>query len=362
MTLHVKQPSASSCEQLVHCPASHALPQREHHNNKNARGTEHHDVLAGKINGRVPKAPEKAQKIVSELKLIETVCDGVESLEAEVAYVVDVKNKTARLLGKDLNRQYGELGKYEIPTTLDVVGMKNGKPFFRDWKFGSHSTRYQMLVQAMAMTFSNTYKSKILHPLVDGGVVFVDIDGRSFYEETETFYLSDLDEAADALVDAIDARDAIAGQLMTAPVPPKTVEGPWCQYCSAMPYCPSRAAMVKQLVSITGLLHELRPDEKAYVHYKLKELEDMVENAKTTMKNMLLEEYETARNEGQLSYGWPSPKNAKKHLTIFEKPGWKYFDRDATYQLLKKLGATKDQIDAAMKTRATSIEVREMKK
>jgi hypothetical protein len=354
----VKHPSASSCEQLVHCPASHALPQREHHNAKNMRGTEHHEVLAGKINGRVPKAPEKAQKAVSDLKIIETVCDGVESLVAEPAYAVDVKSKTARLLGVDLNRQYGDLGKYEIPTTLDVKGIKNGLPWFNDWKFGSHSTQYQLLVQAMAVSFSQEAGRP---SFVEGGVTYIDLDSRQFYSEFEKFYLSDLDDAADALVAAIDARDVLAAEFASGAIV-KTVEGPWCQYCPALPYCPSRAAMVKQLVSITGLLHELRPDEKAYVHFKLKELEDMVETARDTMKNMLLDEYETAKNEGALSYGWPSPKNAKKHLTIFEKPGWKYFDRDATYQLLKTLGASKEQIDNAMKTRATSIEVREMKK
>jgi hypothetical protein len=182
------------------------------------------------------------------------------------------------------------------------------------------------------------------------------MDSREFYVEDEVVYLSDLDETADRLVEAIDARDQLAEVLAQGSIP-KTVEGPWCQYCSAMPYCPSRAAMIKQLVSITGMLHELDPREKAYVHFKLKELEDMLETAKTTMKNMLMADIEMNGIPG-----WPSPKNAKKHLTILEKKGWKYFDRDATYRLLKSKGATKEEIDSAMKTRAATFEVREMKK
>lgn len=334
-----KHPSASSCEALANCVASHAYPQHESHNKKNAHGNENHEELAALINKRPSRASEKTKNILAKLNLPYAVLEGVTERRAEVAYAIDVEKHTVREIGVEVNRDYGPLGKYEIPTTLDVEGMLDGQPWLRDWKFGIYSTAWQLRVQAMALA----WKHKVAE--VSAGVVFVDTFHMDVREEAETHMLFDLDEHADHLKRQID-RLPLFAEDYAAKRPLKTIEGPWCQYCGAVPYCESRFSLVRALVPDLENMHArvdaLTREQCGQAYSKLKLVKALVEKMDEALDLRL-------EAEGEF------PLPGGKRVYLLDVNGHDYFDTKGTKALLAKHNIPDVEIKAVLrKTKDTT--------
>jgi hypothetical protein len=325
--------SGSTAEALARCPPSHVFPRHEAHSEKAGRGTLGHGKLARFFNNRVALDDKRLSKVVQE------VCVDVGCARGEAAFAVDVKRRKARLIGVDIDRKYDEvlakngdppLSKYEIPTTFDIDGLKDGVPWARDWKFGVHSTPMQLTLQAVALT--SLYPDA---PEVDVGFVYIDLDNNSHEEDSKLVSLFDLDADCELLVKAIDSLEAIDENLKKG-VLPSTAEGSWCQYCAAVPHCPSRMALVKALIptlEVHDMLDALTPEQVGMAHMKLKQIKGLVEKMDDAIKERL---------EAEGSFPLP---NGKK-LILSEVRGREYAKVYEVKQLLKAKGCTTEEIGA----------------
>lgn len=282
------------------------------------------------------------QKILGNRMLFDIVKDvltGVDitTVEPEIAYAVDVEKLTARPLVGVRNRAYGQLGKYEIPATLDLVAQRaDGHWKVRDWKFGVWSTKYQILVQAMAVAWHHNVA------FVDAGTIHVSLTDRTYEEYQEDLFLDDLEDHARQIKQAIDKAQALAEALADdAFLVPDTHMGAWCKYCPALPYCPSRNAMLSNMLPEVraAVAHAARPissEECGRIWNRMREIEHACEQVRET----LLARLET---DG----GFPMPSG--KTLRFTTRRGYQVFERDKTYELLKRLGASEEDINGVKK-------------
>lgn len=334
-----KAPSASNAEAFVMCGASHILPQSDRGGDYRDRGTEAHEALAAFINGRMPVTTLRGVQSVRDFNIGEVI-EGVEDPEAEVAYAVNVKHKTVRRIGKDLGRNYGPLEKYEVPCTIDVLGRRKGRPFVRDWKFGTYGSWWQLLVQGMALAYGAIPDDEPAME-IDAGFVFIDANtnGAFYFEEKKTLTLEEIDQACDAIFSAWDrVEKAAADYAETGKAPPQAV-GPWCKYCNAFTSCPAQfnlvGAMLGRLGDLETKLPSYTPQElgKAWEVYKA--ARDQLDRIGEAIKGAALHE--------------SIPLPSGKFLSMIECSGRVSVDKETAYATIKRLGGTDADCDAIMK-------------
>ncbi len=342
-------PSASNAEAFAMCTVSHVLSQRSEKAERSDKGTDGHEPLTAIINHRAC-ANERGKSMVAKFPLAK-VLEGVGLARAEAAYAVNVKTKTVRFVGIDIGRNYGELADYEVPTSLDVEGFKDGKRWIRDWKFGTHSSLWQLYIQAMCAAYPSKEKPSC-EPEVDGGFVYIDGDscGEHYEVEEHTLYLGDLDDAADQMVKAFDRVEEIHTSL-AANIIPKLAEGPWCKYCSAFPACPAKWRLAKAMIDeldVSDQLAAMTAEQVGRVYTKYQECKRLLEQLNETLKLRI-------ENE-------PAPLANGKLVKLSKTKGWAYPEKAPTLRLLDQLGATKEQVAGVMKVRSDSYSLKEMKR
>jgi hypothetical protein len=105
--------SSSKLELVAACPGAITLPWHDSPNEHSAAGTERHAADESAINSG----------------------DGIEEYEsrwpglawrAEVAYVYDISSDTSRYVGCGIGRDYGTIGPFEVPGTIDAEGRGPG--------------------------------------------------------------------------------------------------------------------------------------------------------------------------------------------------------------------------------------------
>lgn len=338
----MKRPSASTSEAFIRCSASHILPQHESYTDANEGGNEGHELLCAYYN-RVPGSQERLELRLPHLptKLAKLV-GHVEGLTAEDAYVVNVEKRTSQYLGRNINRQYEKaLGRrleaFEVCTSLDLKGTRSdGVPWLRDFKFGITSSWWQLYIQAMAILW---LPGVVDQHEVDAGFIFIEDrdDNITLTTDEATLYLVDLDQRADDMMEAFNNAERIEAELeqgQTIHANLKTVEGKWCTYCGAFPHCPSKWKLAKSMLSIdiANNILGLTQEQCGDAWLKLAEIEkNIIKKTKDALK-------ERMRTEG----GFPLPDG--KLLKVLPMPGRLGFDKDGAIELLKRLGATEDEI------------------
>jgi hypothetical protein len=318
-------PSASKAETFAKCPASHVLPQATEETVQGLAGTEKHAAMA-------------------RAKTLETLTEGVGLLQHERAFVVDVKKRESRFVGENVGRKYGSLGPYELPCTLDVDGIRDvdGIPWVRDWKFGTYASEWQLAVQAMAILWLPGQAQVV----VDAGFVFLrDTDDEEPRTERYVYGHLELADRADELVRAFDGVPEIAKQLKKKQLPTLR-QGAWCKYCPAQTACPAKWNLVRaalgELQTAESTVEALSADRCGEAWEWAKEVERFAEKVKEALKDRAM-----SREE---SY----PLSSGKNLTWERRKGWAYPQKDKTLALLKRLGATEEQMGAIMVMRADS--------
>jgi hypothetical protein len=349
----VKQASASNVEPLVRCGASHVLPQHDTYAERTEKGTDGHALLADAIN----KVPGSAAKLSASypglgFHLAERF-HGVENVQCEAAYVVDVKKRSSVFLGLDIGRAYElrlkrPLGEFELGVSLDVGGMKDGVHWVRDFKFGRYSSWWQLYVQAMAVLWAPGQETGLE---VDAGFIHIESDDEEtrVWDDTATLYLVDLDDHADSIAEAL-ARAHAMDLVEDKSILP-TKEGKWCEYCGAYPHCPAKWKLAKSLIGLDAGIDVgcMTTEQCGEAWLSIKQFERRVlEKTKDNIKQRL-------RVEGAF------PLSSGKKLRLVSMPGRNSLDRPATLAMLRAKGASAEELAGLVLTGNPYEMVKEVK-
>ena len=258
-------PSASALARAIECPASVALPQVATTSDAARRGSQIHGYIAARLAG-VSRA--------SALALVDAehhpTCEGIDfakvggdlsAVKAEAAYAYDVRQRSVRLVGHNVGRNYGPMGDNEIAGTNDFEGLRlDGVPVVADVKTGQPVTAcrenpqmmFHALVQ-MIRTGASEVDARIIYVREDGGVKL----------DSWTFDVFTLEEFADEL-DVMLGRVTRA-RLAVAQGDVRVSTGDHCRYCPALQACPAYVSLARTMATdldgVAQKIAALAPDD-----------------------------------------------------------------------------------------------------
>ena len=361
--------SASGAGAMIACPARLALPAAYTTSEAADRGTELHAyarTVTVNPDGReqaLKDVPEKWRHTAAGMNLGEAL-EGLRVVGCERAYALNVKERTVRFIGENIDRKYNEtlkakgeapLSRYEIPFTMDVEAFfDDDTPVELDYKSGQHigdpAEHWQRRICAIGLM--------IFHdaPTAISRVAYIWDDGRIVPDGHE-FGALDVDDFCDTLMHAIDkvweARLLFANGIMPAISPSDEA----CTFCPAVSSCPYYTnfakAMLGRLAEIqTGPeLSSLTDDEKGKVWEECKKAEKIIETLLTGLKKMAEQK--------------AFPVGDKYEVRPIDK-GRTYFDdskaRGLIVTLLGRAGANEKEIETTMKGLHGKTEFQEFRK
>lgn len=305
-------PSASACERVDQCPASHVITPRVAETGEQAdRGTCCHEFAR-----RVSKDPSQFEAALSSvpvdwqmtcLKLdFKTALDELTVVVTESAYAVDAATGSIVYLGENIEREYNEacrrlygrdLTDTEFCVSLDVEAMHSkGYPCAADWKTGIKRTAckdmWQMLLQAYVLAVKYDAFE------VEARVMYVAENGNVTIDD-HIFSRMELDGVPARLMNILN-RIAAAKAVIDAGGSPDVHMGSWCTYCPAIRGCYAQTALVKamlpdlQAIDVDGLT--LPQAGAAWA--KLKQIGALYEKIEKALKLRIYQEGEIPADEG----------------------------------------------------------------
>lgn len=280
-------PSPSSHERAAECPPSEVLPHARSTTDAALAGTALHLFLQ-----RVPEVgleralemtPEHLRAAYAAIDLSRLPASQPDTYRPEVAIAYDFSTKTARVLPGVKDRQYGDLGPTEIPMTLDTHAVLDDMAVVYDYKSGHGDVSpaaENWQLRSYALGAARLYgKAR-----VKLGVIRVpaDGDGQPWFDVAELGpgeldrYEADLAKVMSRII-VLRAEVEMRGPDKLL----ETHEGPWCKFCPALPYCPSKTKLLHELVVSDkdleqGILGALTPERAGSAWAKLKAAEDLV--------------------------------------------------------------------------------------
>jgi len=276
--------TSSMLERASECPASLVLPQYPHTGIEAAHGTKNH---------------AKAEKELP-FGLSHLVADLTER-ENEAAYVLDVKNETARKCEPGA-RNYGELDEWEIGTTPDLVGRIAGSHWrVRDWKSRKLVTvpRDNLQVISQVLAVFSVHRAAV----VDAGIGYL----SSGEDDPHTFSAFDVGDLWAKLRRVV--------QRAVGATPDQIREGDWCTYCPALSACPAKKALATAFgVDIEGTIDGLPIEAVGVLRAKVESFKRLIDRADEAIK-------------ARAKRG-PIPLGGGKVLRLVECAGRKSLDQD----------------------------------
>lgn len=318
-------PTASALPRLFACLASGLLKQTEYRTDYADQGHGRHaDMEQSIVAGDLSRLPEKVLALVEGL-----------TVRAEVSVVYDVSDGTARELGAQLGRAYGTLGPYEIPGTIDMLAVGDGRVVVGDWKGWEEvdhpdSNRQTLLYAlAAALIYKVAEVTVVIAYLVAGHrdvmIATLDIfELRAFGDELKELY----------------------ARAMKASANPHAFEvvGGHCKYCPAFGACHAQQQLADDVKTniVASKFNSLIPfetDEEAADAYEL------------AIRIGLL--YQRVRGAlAARAKERPIPLRNGKMYGEVSRMGNRVLDADKTYAYLRdKYG--QEFADAALKREAT---------
>jgi hypothetical protein len=245
--------TGSGTDRFLACPPSAALPQvRTAPNGYQARGNVIHEFLA-----LVPTLGRDAA-LSAFLDEERMACEAIDldqipqvdgaGYAAEVAFAFDYDLGTAREIGRNIGRNYGDLAPTEIPLTVDVVGLgADGESVFvGDYKTGHgkvtpSAINGQLMIGGLAASraYGRSRAEVAIIRVLDGIEPFFD---RASFDEW------DLDAFAIRIRQGVTEAIAAREQLMAGGIPYFRA-GDHCHYCNAFPYCPAQASLLYSIAN-----------------------------------------------------------------------------------------------------------------
>lgn len=234
--------TASGLERALRCRGSRHLPTISSTSGAAERGTWRHAFLARVqvvgADAALAEVPDEHRDACAALPLDELPTD----LTAELAFGYDVASGKARIIGTNLERNYGVLGDAEIAGAADVVGLRDQPLAGRsilvlDWKSIGHRARARDSIQLrfLALAASRAYGIEAVRvEIVRLG------DGGEVYRDWHAYEALDLDVfAAELRAWHAVLPDDHAGDDFH--------EGPWCDRCPSFAYCPAKSLLALEV-------------------------------------------------------------------------------------------------------------------
>lgn len=242
-------PSASALARAMECPSSVALPQVATTSDAAQRGSQIHRFVRDGLSG-----VSRAAALATVDKEHRATCEGIDfakvggdlsGVKAEAAYAYDVRQRTVRLVGYNIGRNYGPLGPDEIAGTNDFEGMRaDGIPAVVDVKTGQPVTvcreNPQMMFHALVQML-RTGASE-----VDARILYVREDG-AIHPDSWTFDVFSLEAFADEL-DVMLGR-VVRARLSVASGDVRVATGDHCRYCPALQACPAYTSLARTMAT-----------------------------------------------------------------------------------------------------------------
>lgn len=343
--------TASALERVEACPASEALPKVTTASEWADRGSRLHRFIAARLANRpIEEAIEHVEEDERETArgiVLSSLVGDLETVTTETAYAIDVHERTARFLGRNIDREYeaaalalgAPLTPFEICGTIDIEGRSRmGVEVAGDCKTG-HKPQLpavdhrQLHFEALArymVADAPTVNGKIFQ-ILQGGDVKVD---AHLFEPLELDTI--LDELGDIHSDVGKAREAfqLREDVRVSP-------GPWCSHCNALPLCPAQTALARAVTVDAGqtvaLLSTMTRDQEWTAIEQMKAGKKVLEAINAIMKT---------RAGQRFMMGDPitSPDGSKYFGPITMNRS--DFSRPLALALLSELGATQEQINS----------------
>jgi CRISPR/Cas system-associated exonuclease Cas4 (RecB family) len=237
----------------VLCRASAALPHAYYESPWTDRGSVIHQFLQGVSQvGR-----DAALELVGpdyRSACTQLVLDGLEeqlSLAAEVSFAYDFEQDSARELGRGAGRQYRDVKESELPTTLDVVGVKRvpagNRGLYVEFKTGWTTRRRPAQVMQLdvgALCVARAFGCDV----VEVQLIHV-YEGMEPHVERRIIDGWEIDAFASLARDVYREALAIREKMQAGIMPTEYSTGPWCESCGARQFCPAQAQMIRALLS-----------------------------------------------------------------------------------------------------------------
>lgn len=326
--------TASGLERALRCWGSRHLPTISSTSGAAERGTWRHAFLARVqvvgADAALAEVPDEHRDACAALPLDELPTD----LTAELAFGYDVASGKARIIGVNLERNYGVLGDAEVAGAADVVGLGDGRLLVLDWKSIGHRARARDSVQLrfLALAASRVYGVETVRvEIVRLG------DGGEVYRDWHVYEALDHDMfAAELRAWRAVLPDDHAGDDFH--------EGPWCDRCPSFAYCPAKTLLALEVAEGRVLdtpvaTMPLSPERAGIVWQRAKLARKMIDHIERACMATLEE-------HGSL----PLPDG--KSLVRRTVPGNEKLDGEVVYQVVvEKHGA--DVARAAVEMTAT---------
>lgn len=297
--------SGSRAQRAFSCLASTVLPLIEVSGEEAQAGTWKH-VFFSNLRKGLPVALESVPEEYRE------ACEAIDvssfaaldAFESEVPLVYDVQRHSTRRLPPGMaHRDYGELGLFEVPMTLDVSGVGNAEVMIADLKTGhgyvppAHRN-WQLAIGALALS--------ALHGIEHARVAIIKApEGlRPSWDVAVIDGMGLLDARAELL--------RLAGRVVEARTKPAEsapmVIGEHCRHCPSKLYCPAHVALVHQAAAAPGemvpLVAKLEQPQARTAYARLKVLRGVVKDLEEALSGYA-EEHPIALGDGRV-YG-PKP-------------------------------------------------------
>lgn len=350
--------SASGVGPVIGCPPRLALPQSRTTGDAAIRGNIIHNFC--RLIGYNPENRKAALEEITDDKIRHT-CEGIDLVECfagldvvafERAYILNVKTRTVRVAGDNLERKYNEalvskgmepLGKYDVPATIDVVAMAGDTPTELDYKtgmsIGDPEVHWQRRICAVALMIhygTATALSKVAYVKEDGQII---LDGCEFS-------CMDIDDFCDEVVDAIDKVVAAKEMLANRVMPTVNPSDDNCKYCSALTSCPYYTNLAKAMIGDLEAvekgpdLRTLSPEQLGQLWAKMKKYQTILDNIEVVGKIVAPTTPLIIDDEWEVKPVW--------------QEGRSFFNDSAArgeiVKLMSAMGSTEDEINAKLKS------------
>jgi hypothetical protein len=246
--------SGSKGNRAIQCLASTVLPRVEDSEpgEPAIKGKVIHAYLADVAKQGQEKAldeaPEEYREICAAIDLSRIPSTDSGKFSHEVAMAYDAHADTARIVGYDIGRNYGELAPGEIPLTIDVLGLtEDGQGVVvLDYKSGRlpvppPAKNWQLKICAVAAARRFSARYAVI------GIVHTP-EGSKPWMEHGRLDAFDLDEAAEQLRELVERRAQLAKSFLVrgyAGLGNSVVRGPECRYCPSFAFCPAMTSHVR---------------------------------------------------------------------------------------------------------------------
>jgi hypothetical protein len=241
--------SASALERIAACPASTTLTRVREESPAAERGKAIHAYLAAVVEkGRdaaLAEAPDDWREACAAIELDGLPIMEPEAYAAEVAYALDVESGVAREVGRNIGREYGDIGPTEIVGASDWEAITHDAVIVIDVKTGSAVTHPMKNPQLRFLARAASQLRRKTRAYA--GILYVHPDKGSHFSWTvfDAFDLAVIGNELRAL--AVQVREAKEKAAKGEPL--TFTRGAHCRYCPAFDVCPAQAALIREVLA-----------------------------------------------------------------------------------------------------------------